>query len=1765
MTKTNWLEQKSAIDHVNGAADNPDLLNKYRGWGSFKDIFKPDAEGWAKQAQQELKEYLNCEEKWRTIKNTTTNSFYTPQYLIDHMWQLVYQYCSDTTTLKVLEPGCGSGRFIKSAPMVFKDSQFIGVEIDPLAAQIAQELNPTATIYNLPFEKVSLPENYFDLVIGNVPYGGQGEVYDPEFDSLNLTLHDYFIAKSLKLLRPGGLMVILTGIGTLDKKDSQFREYLAGKATFLTLKDFKKSDLANPVLKKYYDKLKAKVESQEEDQLVLNPGDYFILDSKAKLIDVWRLPHGALIDTEACADILVIQKLQEDEVTDTTDWVKADYTINGLDLNEEDNNCVNVYFEYNPDRILGEFCVDKLTGHRVGVKTTLNNNIEDLTDNINPSVESILEGSTDKIKLLIPPELQSAYDGEFVKWFSKWHQRIGDELIEVPSSISSYRGRIINDYHQRIEEFKKLFNLLNGVISAQYTATDKQLLKYQEALDIVYTQWVSKFGLLNDRVNTQILDLDPNYLQVMALEQDSEDGYVKADIFIKRVGRNFKCPKKVSRFSDAVKYCLNLNQELNPQFIADLLDKPLEEVKTQLLESGMCFYDPEIEDLVPEDLYLSGNVRHKLRVAQDAGLESNIQALKLIQPIPLVPINYREEIMEKLEYQGEVKNLIPSLGSTWIPLEIVNQFIEEKIIPLLRRPIESKAIYLSECATWVFKIDDKIDDYSEYGVAINLDEFGETSPADKRVGASEILEMALNQRVPNFIIKSVTPEGNTYKNQKATDMVLTLVRSKIERMKKVFEEWVFEDIDRAVSLTKRFNDTCNNYRSRWNKDWLDKLKANPNQPYPGKWLELPGLNKSFNPRPHQKALVQRAIVERALIAAHDVGTGKTASYVMSIMENRRLGLVHKPVLVVLNGTEQQIYKEFKELYPTANVILPPKLHKHNRRKFFASLVVRDFDCVILTHPQFAYLNCSTEFEQKELNLEIALYEQLIKELIVEYAVGETSDTIMFNDPGAKTAYQSCLQATKRLTTRLKRARKRALVDDSFSFEKICDYLIVDEAHEYRKMPIQTKMVSMPGIQQGESNKAFEFRLKAHYLLGFLNSMKGFKGKILIGTGTLIVNSLCEIYSWQKCFQLDKLREGNIIHFDEWAATFAVISEQGEMTSTGQWKVKQRARGFKNLLALRGMMQSVIDIVTHEQVNFTLDKPKAEYIDVKTPLTENHKRFLKILLDRAEAVKNRAVKPTEDNYLKITGDMVKCGINLGLIGIEENDKLAKLNQVAANVFTIYKATEKVRGTQIIFCDFSVPKKGYWNAYQYIKDMFCFLGGDPDEFQFIHDHSGQKRKQLFEDINSGKVRIIMGSTGKLGTGCNVQKWGLYAAHHIDATWVPSGIEQREGRIIRQGNGINNVKLEQCLIFRYITETMDCMRWQILEAKQRLIDEFFSNVSGLNESNNDIGGNVSLTYNQIKALASGNPALIEKAELEKQVAELKIQYDNFKREKSGADSLIKKHKKSVVNINNKIKLFNEFIEITTPISDSIKVRDYNNTNKSRLIEKKENESLKSFKNRVGNLILLRITAVEKSNMQCKALLMPAFRGFDIFIDNQIKILNNNQILLLFRKAGDKEGAAVPIPFTISQEMYTRLELFVDGINELIDSFQTFKNNLQLDLDKLANDIDRLKLKKEGEFDKLDELVNKETRLKQIEESLEDNDIIGGGDDNNSNNNNDKNEEDIQYFDFSGAIPYREPCNKSIKAVQELIEELNLSCPYWLKVINLEISRVLNAIKEQ
>ena len=1320
-----------------------EVLSRYVGWGGIPQAFDSDRRDWHEE-YEELQAALDPEE-YREARASTLNAFYTSPTVIKAMYQALEQM--GLTSGNMLEPSCGIGNFMGLIPESMSDVRMYGVELDSVSGRIAKQLYQKNNIAVQGFETTSFPDSFFDAVIGNVPFGNY-KVADARYDRQNFMIHDYFIAKSLDLIRPGGVVAVVTSSGTMDKQNESVRRYIS---------------------------------------------------RRADLLGAVRLPDNAFMrnaNTGVVADILFFQKRDRMSLEEPG-WVHLGTTLDG--------HTTNMYFVEHPEMVLGEFATQNTQYGRQEV-TVRPIEGADLGKQLREAVSHIRGEIT-------PAQLtDSELDDE------------EPSVVSIPADPSVKNFSFANvDGHVFYRENSRMHRMDLPAATAERELlqaqledkSDAEVSSIQRRLNRSYDEFTAQYGIISSTANRRAFSQDSSYCLLASLEILDEEGRFdrKADIFTKRTIRRAEPVTSVDTASEALALSIGEKARVDLEYMAQLTGKTEDEVAQEL--TGVIFKNPETGRYENADEYLSGNVRAKLGTARsfaskDQEYDVNVQALERVQPKDL-----------------DASEIEVRLGATWVNPEYITEFMGETFKTpwyLLGKDIDVR--YAAVNGQW--NVSGKNRD--SYGNPLVTATYGTT-----RVNAYRLLEDALNLRDTKIYDVVQDAEGRERRvlNKKET----MLAQQKQEMIKEAFREWVFRDIDRREALCKKYNELFNSTRPR---------------EYDGSHIRFVGMTPEIALMQHQKNAVAHILYGGNTLLAHCVGAGKTFQMIAAGMESRRLGLAQKCLYVVPNHLIEQWGSDFLRLYPGANILVSTKkdFEPANRKKFCSRIATGEYDAVIIGHSQFERIPLSRERQIANIRSQIDDIEDAISAM--KYERGENY-TIKQMEKTRKT-----------LEVRLAKLNDQKRKDDVVTFEQLgVDRLFVDESHFYKNAFFYTKMRNVAGISQTDAQKCSDMFMKCQYL----DEITGGRG-VTFATGTPVSNSMVELYTVMRYLQYGTLQRLGMGHFDSWAAAFGETVTAIELAPEGTgYRAKTRFARFYNLPELITLFKESADIQTSDMLD--LPVPEAEYINEVIKPSEEQKELVSSFADRAELVRAGRVQPTEDNMLKITNDGRKCALDQRLINpILPDNPESKVNRCVENMFGIWQKTAKDRLTQLCFCDLSTPKgDGSFNVYDDIREKLVKKGIPKEEIAFIHEANTETRKEeLFAKVRSGQVRILMGSTPKLGAGTNVQD-RLIALHHLDCPWKPSDLEQQEGRILRQGN--RNAKVQ---IYRYVTESsFDSYSWQILEQKQKFISQIMTSKSPV-RSCEDVDG-TALSYAEIKALATGNPYIKEKMDLDIQVTKLKL----------------------------------------------------------------------------------------------------------------------------------------------------------------------------------------------------------------------------------------------------------------------------------------------------
>ena len=1331
--------------------EEQESLSRYVGWGGIPQAFEENNSSWANE-YLELKNTLSPEE-YSAARASTLNAFYTSPTVIRSMYEAL-----ENMGLKqgnILEPSCGVGNFMGLIPESMSKANMYGVELDPVSGRIAKQLYQKNKIAVQGFEETSYPDSFFDCVIGNVPFGAY-QVSDRRYDRHHFMIHDYFIAKSLDLVRPGGVVAVVTSSGTMDKQNPAVRQYIA---------------------------------------------------NRAELLGAIRLPNNAFqrnANTSVVSDILFFQKRDRASIEEP-EWLNLKEAAGGYS--------VNAYFAEHPEMVLGEFTTESTQygKQEVTVKPkegiTLEEQLKEAVQNIHGTITELELSDTeleeDVVSIPADPE---------VKNFS--FTVVDDEVYYRENSVMN-RMELPAMTTERVKGMVKIRDATNELIRCQMEeGSDEQITKLQGKLNEEYDTFTAKYGLLSSNANKRAFSQDSSYCLLTSLEFLDDKGELKrkADIFTKRTIRRAETVTSVDTASEALAVSIGERAGVDLSYMAQLSGKTEAELTEEL--AGVIFKNPISEKWEPSDEYLSGNVREKLQIAKQFAED---------HPEYQVNVQYLEQVQPKDLDASEIE---ARLGATWISENYITRFMAETFhTPRYYVGSKVKVQYAEVTGQWNV-MGKNVD---SYGNALVTSTYG-----TQRANAYRLLEDALNLRDTKIYDTVQDADGEHRElNRKET----MLAQQKQELIKEEFKEWIFKDLHRREDLCKIYNERFNSIRPR---------------EYDGSHIQFVGMNPEITLMPHQKNAVAHVLYGNNTLLAHCVGAGKTFQMIAAGMESKRLGLSQKNLYVVPNHLTEQWGSDFLRLYPGANILVATKkdFEPANRKRFCSRIATGDYDAVIIGHTQFEKIPLSRERQ-------IAMLEDQIAD--ITFSIEEAA-----HQAGQNYTIKQLEKTKKSLQARMKKLNDQTRKDDVVTFEQLgVDRLFVDESHGFKNLFLYTKMRNVAGISQTDAQKSSDMFMKCRYM----DELTGGRG-ITFATGTPVSNSMTELYTIMRYLQYDTLMRMGMGHFDSWAATFGETVTAIELSPEGTgYRAKTRFARFFNLPELISIFKEAADIQTSDMLN--LPVPEAEFINEVLKPSEEQQEMVSAFSERAEDVRAGLVNPTVDNMLKITNDGRKCALDQRLLNeLLPDAEKSKVNTCVENAFQVWDEGKADRTTQLIFCDLSTPKgDGTFNVYDDVRNKLVARGIPKEEIAFIHEYNTEAKKaDLFAKVRAGQVRILMGSTPKLGAGTNVQD-RLIALHHLDCPWKPSDLEQQEGRILRQGNQNEKVK-----IFRYVTEnTFDAYMWQILENKQKFISQIMTSKSPVRACE-DVD-DTALSYAEIKALATGNPYIKEKMDLDVQVSKLKL----------------------------------------------------------------------------------------------------------------------------------------------------------------------------------------------------------------------------------------------------------------------------------------------------
>lgn len=1516
----------------NATKDEQDILSRYVGWGGLADVFDESKSNWANE-YLELKSLLS-EEEYKSARESTLTSFYTSPVVIESIYKALNNL--GFRHGNILEPSCGIGNFFGMLPDEMNNSKMYGVELDSISGRIAKQLYQNSNIAIEGYEETKLPDSFFDVSVGNVPFGNF-KVVDKKYDRLNFNIHDYFFAKTIDKIRPNGIIAFVTSRYTMDKRNSNVRRYI---------------------------------------------------NERCELLGAIRLPNDAFGDTKAVSDILFLQK-RERPVLKDDDWVSTGIT--------EEGYVINQYYIDHPEMILGT--IEKTHAMYGREDITIVGYDEPLNESLGKAIYNI-KGHIDEVDIVEENanEIESIPADPQIRNYS--YTVIGDKVYYRENSLMN-KVDVGDTTFKRIKGMIRIRDTVRDLITYQSEDYPEEMIaKKQRELNDYYDVFTQAYGLLNSRGNTIAFREDSSFYLLCSLENLNEDGTLKskAAMFTQRTIRKKKEFNNVATANEALMVSLSEKAKVDINYMSELTGISNEKIKEDL--DGIIFKVPSVlneeqEEYVTADEYLSGNIREKLEVAKmsaaiDPKYQKNVEALEKAMP--------KELTASEIEVR---------LGATWIPVEIYQQFLYE----LLDTPSwvrnYTKLSYSSYNANWNIS-------------AKNMDK--ESVKADKTYGTSRanayrLMEDCLNLKQTKIFDYEYDADGNKQAilNKKET----MIAQQKQDTIKESFNNWIWKDPQRREELTQIYNRLFNSIRPR---------------EYNGDHLEFPGMNPEITLRKHQKDAIAHILYGQNVLLAHVVGAGKTFEMTAACMELKRLGLAQKPMFVVPNHLVEQWGAEFLQLYPSANILVATKrdFEKKNRKKLFSKMATGEYDAIIIGHSQFEKIPMS--IERQKMNIENEIEE-----------ITNGISSLKANN-GERFTIKQLERTKKGLKAKLEKLNKNDRKDDLITFEEIgVDRLFVDEAHFYKNLFLFTKMNNVSGLSTTDAQKSSDLYLKCRYL----DEITGGKG-VVFATGTPISNSMTEMYTMQRYLQYSTLVKHNLQHFDCWASTFGETSTSIELAPEGSgYRMKTRFSKFFNLPELINMFKEVADIKTADMLN--LPVPNAHYQNVAVKPSDIQKELVESLGERAQKIRDGTVDPHEDNMLKITNDGRKLALDQRLINelLPEN-KNSKVNACIKNILKIYHETVEEKSTQLVFCDMSTPRNDAFNVYDEIKNKLLEEGIPESEIAYIHNaKTDVKKKELFSKVREGKVRILIGSTGKMGAGTNVQE-RLIAIHDLDCPWRPSDLEQRAGRIVRQGNRNKDV-----YIYRYVTEgTFDAYLYQLVENKQKFIGQIMTSKSPV-RSAEDID-EASLSYAEIKALASGNPKVKEKMELDTKVSKLKLAKANYLSQKYDLeDRIIKYYPQKIKAIKTRIEGLENDMKDLKPQKEfqQIKIKDM------LIVDKKQ----------AGNAILLACKGYDGQDKKY----IGEYRGFDLYI--QFNSLSQYYIMSLKKE--------LYYPVELGNNVYGNLTRIDNVIENIPKSLKVEKELLQNTLQQLHS----AELEVEKPFEKEDELNDALKKLSKINKELD------------------------------------------------------------------------------
>ena len=1589
--------------HSHATKEEQDILSRYVGWGGLSDVFDEEKQGQWKDAREFLKENLSSSE-YDAARESTLTAFYTPKVVIDSIYQVLSNMGFESGN--ILEPSCATGRFIGNLPDSMQGSKFYGVELESISGRIAKELYPNANIQIKGFEETAFSNNLFDVAVGNVPFG-EYKISDREYEKNNFLIHDFFFAKSLDKVRFGGLVAFITSNGTMDKKSEDIRRYISERAEFL---------------------------------------------------GAIRLPNNTFkgeAGTEVTSDIIFLKKrdrlLKLDE-----DWIKLDTDEKGLTYNK--------YFVENPQMIMGSM---QEISSRFGTSLAcIADESKTLKEQLDNAIRHI-QGSYEKVELNNELETETILANDGVKNYS---YAVIDDKVYFRENSTMQRVNLSKSDEYKVKAYLEIERTLRQVITYQKEDySDTEIKEKQMDLNHLYDEFSKKYGILNSKVNKKIFREDANYSLLSTLEKlDKEGNFTgKSDIFTKRTIKKAVAITHADNLTEALILSVSQKGNIHFDYMEELTGKSRKEIIEGLKGEIFLNLDSfEPSDTTPfssamdlgdfsrayvtADEYLSGNIREKVEVLDayiknieqeivqneetskksENGAEINDNEKRLEEENQilfneLLNLNYqKEKLLEVMPKELEASEITVRMGATWIPEKDYKSFMFH---------------LLKTSATNRWNIDIKYTNFTgEYkveGKSIDKgNDLANFTYGTNRASAYKLIEDTLNLRDTNVYDQIVDENGK--KSSVLNKEETMLARSKQEIIKEEFKNWIFEDVDRRSRLVKEYNKRFNSIRLR---------------EYDGSNLTFDGMNPEIELRPHQRDAIARGLFGGNTLLAHEVGAGKTFEMIGIAMESKRLGMSNKSMFVVPNHIVEQFGREFNQLYPGANVLCATEkdFTPDKRKRFCSRIATGDYDAVIIGHSQFEKIPISKQRQEYELQSQI----DEIVDFISEYK----------RDREQKFTVKQLEKTKKGLEAKLKKLNDDYKKDDVLTFEELgIDKLFVDEVHAFKNLYLFTKMRNVAGITSTDSQKSSDMLMKCRYM----DEITGNKG-IVFATGTPVSNSMAELYTMQRYLQYNELKKMHLQHFDSWASTFGETVTAIELNPEGNgYQSKTRFAKFYNLPELMNIVKQFMDIKTSDVLN--LPVPNAHYETIKTKPTEEQKQILETFSERADKVRAKQVDSSVDNMLLITNDGKKMALDQRLINpLLPDEENSKVNTCIKNIFSIWDKYSEEKSTQLVFCDLSTPSKEF-NIYDDMKNKLIAMGIPEIEIEFIHNAKNNKEKDaIFDKVRKGEIRILLGSTQKMGAGTNAQN-KLIAIHDLDIPWRPADLSQRAGRIVRQGNENRDVH-----IFRYITEnTFDAYLFQTLENKQKYISQIMTSKTPVRVAE-DVD-EATLNYAEIKALATGNPLIREKMDLDVEVSKLKMLESNFKSNLyKMEDKVIKVYPKEIENLKEKIENLKKDIEKVESYGDEkeAKTEEYAQTalenigenNREKEIEgmadKKTVSKFTSLtlsgrkytdKKQAGEFLINRIKGIKKTdNFAQEEVKIGEYRNFDLFVyydsfSNQYKFHLKGEENH-YGEFGTDEIGNITRMDNVLDRMPERLEQTLGKLKDTENQFETAKLEIQ------------------------------------------------------------------------------------------------------------------------